>query len=95
MQYLHSKYPTIKTAYLFEPPSDKSLTERLTILGFKPTIYSPAYQTLTAEVIKECKDEGIKVIPWTVNEVGAMNELKKMGVDGIISDYPDFFTKMN
>jgi glycerophosphoryl diester phosphodiesterase len=95
LQYLHSKYPNIKTAYLFEPPSDKSLTERLTLLGFKPTIYSPAYQTLTAEVIKECKDAGIKVIPWTVNEVSAMNELKKMGVDGIISDYPDLFKEMN
>ncbi|MGB3948751.1 MAG: glycerophosphodiester phosphodiesterase [Bacteroidia bacterium] len=95
LQYLHNKYPNIKTAYLFEPPSDKSLTERLALLGFKPTIYSPAYETLTAEVIKECKDAGIKVIPWTVNEVSAMNELKKMGVDGIISDYPDLFKDLN
>ena len=37
------------------------------------------------------KDAGIKVIPWTVNDVEQMKELKQMGVDGIISDYPDLF----
>lgn len=91
LQYLHSKYPTIKTAYLFEPPSEKSLTERLKDLGFTPTIYSPDYSTLTPEIVKECKAAGIKVIPWTVNEAEKIKELKQMGVDGIISDYPDLF----
>lgn len=94
LQYLHSKYPTIKTAYLYEPPSDKSLTERLKDLGFTPTIYSPDYSTLTPEIVKECKAAGIKVIPWTVNEPEKMKELKQMGVDGIISDYPDLFEQM-
>ncbi len=34
----------------------------------------------------------MKVIPWTVNTVEEMNMLIEMGVDGIISDYPDLFT---
>lgn len=91
LQYLHSKYPEIKTAYLFEPPSDKALTERLKDLGFTPTIYSPDYNTLTPEIITECKAAGIKVIPWTINDAKKMKEVKKMGVDGIISDYPNLF----
>lgn len=33
--------------------------------------------------------KGIKVIPWTVNEVGDMKKLMEMGVDGIITDYPN------
>jgi glycerophosphoryl diester phosphodiesterase len=94
LQYLHSKYPAIKTAYLFEPPSEKSLTERLKDLGFTPTIYSPDFNTLTPEVLKECKAAGIKVIPWTVNEDEKIKELKQMGVDGIISDYPDLFEQV-
>lgn len=94
LQYLHSKYPAIKTAYLFEPPSDKSLTDRLKDLGFTPTIYSPDFNTLTPEVVKECKAAGIKVIPWTVNEAEKIKELKQMGVDGIISDYPDLFEQV-
>lgn len=94
LQYLHSKYPEIKTAYLFEPPSPKSLTERLKDLAFKPTIYSPEFITVTPEVIKECHDAGIKVIPWTVNEAAQIKQLKEMGVDGVISDYPDLFSQL-
>ena len=33
----------------------------------------------------------IRVIPWTVNEVKDMKALKQMGVDGIITDYPNRF----
>jgi glycerophosphoryl diester phosphodiesterase len=33
------------------------------------------------------------VIPWTVNEKEKIDELKRMGVDGIISDYPDLFNE--
>ena len=32
---------------------------------------------------------GIRVIPWTVNDSSAMDELMAMGVDGIITDRPD------
>ncbi len=34
-------------------------------------------------------EEGIRVIPWTVNDAAAMQELLGWGVDGIITDYPD------
>ena len=32
---------------------------------------------------------GLKVIPWTVNERANMERLIVLGVDGIITDYPD------
>jgi len=91
LQYLHEHYPTIKTAYLFEPPNAKSLPERLKDLGFIPTIYSPDYSTVNSLLIKQCKELGIKLIPWTVNDINKMQELKRMGVDGLISDYPNLF----
>jgi glycerophosphoryl diester phosphodiesterase len=31
------------------------------------------------------------VIPWTVNDKTRIEELKEMGVDGVISDYPNLF----
>lgn len=31
----------------------------------------------------------VRVIPWTVNEVEDMKALKAMGVDGLITDYPN------
>ena len=32
----------------------------------------------------------IKVIPWTVNEKKDMKKMIEMGVDGIITDYPNY-----
>jgi glycerophosphoryl diester phosphodiesterase len=32
---------------------------------------------------------GLKVLPWTVNDRADMNRLIDLGVDGIITDYPD------
>lgn len=94
LQFIHKKYPSIRTAYLYEPPSIKTFKVRLKELGFTPTIYSPDYSTVTNAIVKECKELGIKLIPWTVNDVAKMNELKRMGVDGIISDYPDLFEQL-
>jgi glycerophosphoryl diester phosphodiesterase len=31
----------------------------------------------------------MKIIPWTVNDAKQVKKLKKMGVDGVITDYPD------
>jgi glycerophosphoryl diester phosphodiesterase len=38
-----------------------------------------------------CHDKGIKVVPWTVNEVVNMKEIMALGVDGLITDYPNRF----
>lgn len=91
LQYLHQKYPHIKTAMLIEGDDKRSFERQLKALGFKPTIYSPEYRLVDEELIKKCHQQGIKIIPWTVNEKAKIEELKGLGVDGIISDYPDLF----
>jgi len=52
-------------------------------------VWSPDFRDLTPEWLAETKALGLKVIPWTVNEPADMARLIDMGVDGIISDYPD------
>ena len=94
LQYLHKKYPTIRTSLLFEPPSDKSIQEQLNELGFVPTIYSPEYIIVTPELVQECKERNMQLIPWTVNDIETINKLKQMGVDGVISDYPNLFAHL-
>lgn len=91
LQYLHQKYPTIKTAMLIEDFDKRSLEEQIRALGFNPGIYSPAYKLVNESLLKKCHELGIKIIPWTVNEKVKMDELKTMGVDGVITDYPDIF----
>jgi glycerophosphoryl diester phosphodiesterase len=45
--------------------------------------------SLTPELIAVPQDAGLQVIAWTVNDARRMRELVRMGVDGIITDYPD------
>lgn len=52
-------------------------------------VWSPAFQDLTSECIAEASALGIRVIPWIVNEPDHMDRLVRMGVAGIITDYPD------
>ena len=74
-------------AYLVE--NSLSLEANLAKIDFVPDIYSPYYKLLTKEKIQVLHDKGIKVIPWTVNNGDAVRELIAMGVDGIITDYPN------
>ncbi|MBC7934893.1 MAG: glycerophosphodiester phosphodiesterase [Rhizobacter sp.] len=89
LQYLHQKYPHIKTAMLVEADDKRSFRKQLDDLGFTPTIHSPAYELVTDNLIAECHEKNIRIIPWTVNDKASFDKLKNMGVDGIITDYPD------
>ena len=89
LQYLHKKYPHLKTAMLVEADDKRSFRKQLDDLGFTPTIHSPAYELVTDNLVKECHEKNIKIIPWTVNDKATFDKLKNMGVDGIITDYPD------
>jgi len=91
LQYLHKKYPSVKTAMLIEDYDKRGLKDQLEALGFLPTIYSPEYSLVTEELVKSCHGQKIKVIPWTVNDKATIERLKSLGVDGIISDYPNLF----
>ena len=76
---------------LIEDTDKRSLDQQLKSLGFNPAIYSPHYSLVNAALIAKCHRLNIKVIPWTVNDKPMIDRLKSLGVDGIISDYPDLF----
>jgi glycerophosphoryl diester phosphodiesterase len=93
LQYLHQHYPNIRTAALVEDYDKRSVDELLNALGFTPTIFSPASVLVTKETVERCHQKGMKVIPWTVNTIAEMKTLMALGVDGIISDYPNLFAE--
>ena len=49
----------------------------------------PHYQLLDEITVKKIKNNGFKTYTWTVNNADDINFMKKIKVDGIISDYPD------
>ena len=53
------------------------------------TAWSPNFRDLTPAALAEARALGLRVLPWTVNEPEDIERLIAMGVDGLISDYPD------
>lgn len=51
--------------------------------------WSMFWRNLTPALAAEARALGLKLLPWTVNEPAAMARLIDLGVDGIITDYPD------
>jgi glycerophosphoryl diester phosphodiesterase len=82
----------LKTVILVE--DENSLDWHLNKLEHVPYAYSPNFKLVDTELIKKCRDKGLKIIPWTVNEVADMKKLLELGVDGIITDYPDRLIKL-
>ncbi|MDN3640201.1 glycerophosphodiester phosphodiesterase [Simiduia curdlanivorans] len=50
---------------------------------------SGAITVVTESFLRDMKQRGVRVQIWTVNSLDEMRELIEMGVDGIITDYPD------
>lgn len=50
---------------------------------------NPDYRSLTAENVNKIHEGGFKIYTWTVNEAEDIEKVLQLGVDGIISDYPD------
>jgi glycerophosphoryl diester phosphodiesterase len=53
------------------------------------TVWSPNFRDVTEPLVRESQALGLKLIPWTVNEIADMKRLIEWKVDGIITDYPD------
>ena len=52
-------------------------------------VWSPNAGSLTEPLVRQAQSLGLRVIPWTVNQVADMERLVGWGVDGLITDYPD------
>jgi glycerophosphoryl diester phosphodiesterase len=49
----------------------------------------PNFKLLDNKTVTKIKNNGFKIYTWTVNDKDDINFMKKLKVDGIISDYPD------
>ncbi|KAB7727596.1 glycerophosphodiester phosphodiesterase [Rudanella paleaurantiibacter] len=89
LQVIHKQHPDVPIAYL--TANAKTIDENLATLGFTPFAYSPYYKGVTDQTVKTCHQKGMQIIPWTVNTKEEIQSLVKLGVDGIITDYPNLF----
>ncbi|SDP86583.1 glycerophosphoryl diester phosphodiesterase [Mucilaginibacter sp. OK268] len=86
LQVLHKTDPKMKLSYLV---GKIDVDEDLKKLGFTPNIYSPYFTFVNADIVKKAHENKMLILPWTVDEEKDMKALADLGVDGIISNYPD------
>lgn len=50
--------------------------------------YHPPIELLTDENVRDCKEHGVKMNVWTVNDMAGLEQLHRWGCEGIITNYP-------
>lgn len=89
----HFKRISPQTPLLLPVNTKKPFRQNLAALGFMPQYYScpPAY--INSELVNEAHSLGLKIIPSTINDTTEIKHVISQGVDGIITDYPNYFKK--
>ena len=57
-------------------------------------IWSPCSNDIDAASVEAAHTLGLKVVVWTVNTEADMRRMITLGVDGIISDYPNVLRRV-
>ena len=87
LNLLHSRYPMFPICYLVDKPNPE---KQLAKLHFTPDYYGAYFKLIGQEGFMDfLKCRNIKVIAWTVNETQDIKEMLRLGVDAIVSDYPE------
>ena len=100
LELVHQRAPQQQLSALFYTTRKLYIKQRLGMRGHQRSCInkaveldagtvSPHYSLVDRTFIKQAHEANLKVVPWTVNETATMNKLIKLGVDGLISDYPD------
>lgn len=86
IEYVHELIPGLPTAALSDESNSNALLQRVKALGVQ--IWSPEYHDVDNILVDEAHSLGLKVIPYTVNKIEHVEHMVKIGIDGIITDYP-------
>ena len=80
------------TKYIFLSES-KDWISQMKLLSFKPHGVGVKYKKIKKSLISEIHNNEQIIYAWTVNKLKKYKKLIALGVDGIITDYPDIISK--
>ncbi|MGV8146219.1 MAG: glycerophosphodiester phosphodiesterase [Alkaliphilus sp.] len=78
--------PSIKTGALFV---SRTIAPWKYIKKIGADALHPHFISVTSEMVKNCHESNIEIHTYTVNEPEHINYLNKLGVDSIITNFPD------
>ncbi len=67
----------------------KDMDRILCELDFLPRYVNPHFSLVDREMRDALHEQGIGMIPWTVNRTEEMLAMEQIGAEGIITDYPE------
>ena len=81
--------PNARLTYIISSRDKLALVRKnpASLQGF--TTISIQYKLITADIVREMHLQGKKVTAWTVDNPKDISRLRKMGVDCIVTNYPD------
>ena len=88
LNYIHDKYPGHTLAYLVEE-DETDFDQYMSLLDFTPEWLSAPHANVDEALVAKARARGMKVNTWTVDDPDEMRRLIGVGVDAIISNYPD------
>jgi glycerophosphoryl diester phosphodiesterase len=87
LQVVEREAPAIATVYLTGRRREGSQPKAVHAAGGR--IWSPNHEQMDSASVIEARALGLQVIPWTVNEPAAVERALDLGLDGLITDFPD------
>ncbi len=80
---VHELLPGIQLGYIYNRTQDEAARHNCPV-----DVVIPQFRLASRELIEEVHDEGLQVWAWTVNEDEEIKRLVRLGVDGLITDFP-------
>ena len=86
---VHELSPALQLGYIYNRTQDEESRHNAPI-----DYVIPQFKLASRELISDVHDEELQVLAWTVNEEAEMKRLIDLGVDGLITDYPERLAKV-
>lgn len=84
LQTVHELLPAVQLGYIYNRTQDEGARHHAPV-----DVVIPQFRLASRELIEEVHDEGLEVWAWTVNDDVEIARLLRLGVDGLITDYPE------
>ena len=81
---VHELLPALQLGYIYNRTQDEEARHNCPV-----DVVIPQFRLASRQMIEEVHDEGLKVWAWTVNDEAEVQRLVNLGVDGLITDFPD------
>ncbi|MBI1357783.1 MAG: hypothetical protein GC160_25890 [Acidobacteria bacterium] len=80
---MHDVLPEVQLGYIYNRTQDEEARHHAPI-----DVVIPQFRLASRELIEDVHDQGLEVWAWTVNDDAEISRLLRLGVDGLITDYP-------